>query len=223
MLRQINRQAMIASINPRSPVSETFRMLRTNLQFLINDDGLKVISVISANPGEGKSTTLVNLAITFADEGKRVLLIDGDLRRSSLHQIFQLRNEMGLSNYLGRKSDIQNIIHQTYIHNLDVITSGPVTYNPSELLGSAKFIQLIEQLKEQYDLVLFDSPPLIVADSKIIASKADGVIIVVKSGKTRRDDVLKLKNQLEGVNVNVLGVVLNNHKPQKMNGYHHYY
>ena len=223
MHRQINRQAIVTIINPRSHVAETFRMLRTNLQFLINEAAIQVISVISSNPGEGKSTTLVNLAITFADEGKRVVLIDGDLRRSSLHQIFQVRNEMGLSTYLRKKCDISNIISQTYIHNLDLITSGPIAYNPSELLGSTAFIQLIEQLKKQYDLILFDSPPLIVADSKIIASKADGVIILVKSGKTKRTDALKLKNQLEGINVKILGVVLNNHKPQKVSEYYEYY
>lgn len=219
-MQQINPLAMITDVNSLSPVSETYRMLRTNLQFLIYEHGIQVMSVVSANSSEGKTTTLVNLAITFANEGKRVILIDGDMRRSSLHQIFQLDNELGLSTLLRSRQELKTIIYQTHISNLDVITAGPIPINPSELLGSLEMNQLLDQLKSQYDLVLFDSPPLLVADSKIIARNSDGVIIIVRSGKTRRSDVLKVKSQLESVNVNILGVVLNNHKLKIKNYYY---
>jgi protein-tyrosine kinase len=221
MLRQTKRHAIITETNPFSPISETYRMLRTNLQFRIDEQSLKILSVCSAHAGEGKTTTLVNLAVTFAEEGKRVLLIDADLRRSTLHQIFHMSNEVGLSTLLRNKCELKLAIRNTHITNLDLIHSGPSYSNPSKLLGSTDMVLLLEQLKQQYDLILIDSPPLLdVAESKILASKSDGVVIIVKSGKTKRDAVLKVKAHLESVNVNILGVVLNNHKQKLHNDYY---
>ncbi|MCR8641094.1 CpsD/CapB family tyrosine-protein kinase [Paenibacillus sp. N1-5-1-14] len=222
-MRRTNRQALITDLNPLSPVSETYRMLRTNLQFLIQEQELEVLSVVSAHPGEGKTTTLVNLAITFANENRKVILIDGDLRRSTLHHIFHKNNDFGLSSVLRKYQELSNAIHSTHINNLDLITAGPVPINPSELLGSQGMKDVMEQLKARYDLILLDSPPLLVADSKIIARQSDGVMMIVRSGKTKRDDAWKVKTQLENVNVKLLGVVLNNHKLKNNNDYYNYY
>jgi len=199
-------------------------MLRTNLQFIIEEQSLQVIAVSSAHPGEGKTTTIVNLAITFANEGKRVVLIDADLRRSSLHSIFDLSNERGLSSILSKRCHTKDATRSSLIENLDIIPAGPMYPNPSELLHSPEMMELLAQLKSQYDLVLIDSPPvLVVADAKIIANRAEGVIMIVRSRKTKRSSALKAKNYLESSGVNILGFVLNNQMKNIERNYYGYY
>jgi len=224
MLRQIKRFAMIAETNPLSPVSESYRMLRTNLQFLMEEQSLQVISISSAYPGEGKTTTIINLAITFANEGKRVVLIDADMRRSTLHHMLSIPNDVGLSTVLSKRCTCKDAIRSSMIPNLDVIPAGPLTYHPSELLQSDEMLILLSHLKSQYDLVFIDVPPvLVVADAKIAASRADGVIMVIRSGKTKRDTALKTKAYLEKAGVNVIGFVLNDHKQRVKHSYYDYY
>lgn len=224
MSRQINHPAMITETNPLSPVSESYRILRTNLQFLLEEQSHQILSVTSAHPGEGKTTTIINLALSFAAEGKRVLLIDGDLRRSSIHHVFRLNNELGLSSVLSKRNDISEVIQSSHISNLDIIPSGPAPNRPSELLGSQELIDLFKRMKTHYDLILVDSPPLlVVSDAQIIVSRSDGVIMVVRAGKTRSQDAMKVKAYLEQIKANLLGVVLNHVKQKSQRQLYSYY
>lgn len=224
MSRQINHPAMITESNPLSPVSESYRILKTNIQFLLEEESHQILAVTSAHPGEGKTTTIINLSITFAAEGKRVLLIDGDLRRSSIHHVFRLNNELGLSSVLSKRNDISEVIQSTSISNLDIIPSGPAPNRPSELLGSQELDELLKQMKNHYDLILIDSPPvLVVSDAQIIVSRSDGVIMVVRAGKTRSQDALKVKAYLKHIKANLLGVVLNDVKHKSQRQFYNYY
>lgn len=225
MLRQTNRPALVTEINPNSPISENYRMLRTNLQFMnLDPSSVKALSVSSANPGEGKTTVLVNLAITLAQEGKRVILLDGDFRCPSLHHIFHFSNEIGMTSLLDKFFELKDVVRNTHIPNLDLIPSGPLTKNPNLLLNSECMTNLIAQAKAQYDFVLIDSPPILaVTEAKIIASMSDGVILVIQSGKTKRSAAIKAKDSLHIANANLIGVVLNNHRQQSSTEYHKYY
>ncbi|PZD95514.1 capsular biosynthesis protein [Paenibacillus sambharensis] len=215
MLRQNLKQAMVTEINPFSPVSESFRALRTHLQFVNQDEPLRVITAASAASGEGKTTTLVNLAIAYAQEGKRVVLIDGDMRRPNLHHVFAESNHVGLSNCLRDKLEATEVMRSTAIGGLFLIPSGPIPHNPAELLASRQMRELVEQLKGKADVVLIDGPPVLaVTDSKLIASYCDGVVLVVHTSKSKRELVKKAKEQLEAVKARVLGVVLNGQKHQ---------
>jgi capsular exopolysaccharide synthesis family protein len=224
MLRPINKRALITDSNPQSPIAEAYRALRTHLQFLGDEGSLQVITASSALPGEGKTTTLLNMAVVFAHEGKKVAVVDGDMRRPAIHEVFQVTNDIGLSSYLRHPYTLADVVCETNIPNLDVIPSGPIPPNPSELLGSARMDSLILQLREKYDIVLIDAPPvLVVTDGKLIASKCDGVVLVVHSKKSKRDMVRKAKEQLERVKANVLGVVLNGKRRSEREAFDTYY
>jgi len=167
--------------------------------------------VTSAMPEEGKSTTASNLAVAYAQEGKRVLLIDGDLRKPSLHHIFQQSNRIGLTNVLLNQYVLADVIEDTTILNLSVMTSGSLPPNPSEILGSAKMHQVMEELKGAFDIIVFDTPPVLaVTDALIISSLCDGVILTVHAGKVKKDLIRKAKSRLEHVKARIVGAVLNN-------------
>lgn len=218
-----NRHQLITALSPKAPISEAYRTLRTNVQFSAIDEQIKVLMVASAQAGEGKTTTISNLAVTYAQEGKKVLIIDTDLRKPSLHQVFSVSNHAGLSNALAGKYPVGEVLQKTSIDNLDVLPSGPVPPNPSEMLGSRKMRSMLEELGERYDLLLFDTPPVLsVTDAMIISSLCDGVILVVHSGKVKRDLVKKAKAQLEHVNARILGVVLNNLQLDKNSSMNYY-
>lgn len=219
-----DRQQLVTALNPKAPISEAYRTLRTNVQFSAIDDQIKVLMVASAQAGEGKTTTVSNLAVTYAQEGKKVLIIDTDLRKPTLHQVFAVSNHAGLSSVLAGRYPVGEVLQKTSIDNLDVLSSGPVPPNPSEMLGSRKMISLLEELSERYDILLFDTPPVLaVTDAMIISSLCDGVILVVNSGKVKKDLVKKAKAQLEHVNARILGVVLNNLQLDKNQSSNYYY
>lgn len=224
MSRQNNIANLITVSNPKSPISEAYRTLRTNIQFSSVDEPVRTVMVASAQAGEGKTTTITNLAVTYAMEGKRVLLIDADMRKPSLHRKFDLSNRTGLTSLLASQHHLSEVVQDTTVDQLFVVTSGPIPPNPSELLGSQRMKQLIADLREQYDIILIDTPPnLAVPDGMIISSLCDGVILVVQAGKVKRDLVRKAKNNLEHAGARILGVLLNNVDRKKGEGYYYYY
>jgi non-specific protein-tyrosine kinase len=204
---------LIAYYDPSSPVAEAYRTLRTNIQFSSLDKPVRTLLATSSGPEEGKSTTLANLAVVLAQAEKRVILVDCDLRKPSLHKLFGLPNTAGLTSLLVQDDLRELPLQEVGLAGLSVLTSGPLPPNPSELLGSQRLAHLIDRLKEEADYVLFDTPPVIaVTDAAVLATRLDGAILVVSAGKTRRDLAQKAKAQLERVNANILGVVLNNVK-----------
>lgn len=204
---------LITVAQPRSPVSEAYRTLRTSIQFLGLDRDLKTILITSAGPNEGKSTTLANLAVTFAEAGRDVIAVDCDLRRPSLHTLFDVPNDRGLTTAISDEIPLSEVLISTSVPHLRVLPSGIVPPNPSEILGSQRMDRVIAGLRDLADIVLFDAPPTIaVTDAAVLGVKVDGVLLVVSAGKTKRDHAVRAKGLLEKVNAKVLGVVLNNVK-----------
>lgn len=222
-LQQAPRK-LVAHTHPRSFVVEQFRTLRTNINFSSPDSDIRSIVVTSAAPGEGKSTAAANLAVVFAQEGKKVLLIDGDMRKPTTHHTFHMANLKGLSNVLTRQASIEEAVQATEVDRLDLLTCGPIPPNPAELLASQSMNKLMEQLKSMYDLVVFDAPPVLsVADGQLIASKCEGTILVVNSGETEKEQALKAKEAIAASNSRIIGAVLNNFVPLKDGYYYQYY
>lgn len=210
---------------PKAIVSENIKSLRTNLQFTAIDKDLKTILVTSTNASEGKSFVSTNLAISFAQADKRVLLIDCDLRKGRVHELFNISNSSGLSNLLtGDLRGFAKYIRPTKIKGLDVITCGTYPPNPSELLASKKNKRLISVLSEYYDIVIFDGAPVgDLADSVILSSFVDETIIVVKDANTKKSDLLDVKNSLDKVGARVAGVVFNMANRKSSKYYNSYY
>ncbi|MFN2290683.1 MAG: CpsD/CapB family tyrosine-protein kinase [Anaerolineae bacterium] len=203
---------LITISDPRSPISEAYRTLRTNLDFASLDQALKSLVVTSAGVGEGKSTTLANLAVVSAQAGRKVILVDADLRRPTLHQLFALSNEAGLTTMALDESMLASPpIQETDIEDLSVLTSGPLPPNPAELMGSRRMTEVIVALSEWADQVFFDTPPVVaVTDAAVLATKVDGVVLVVSAGKTRREYARTAVQRLEQVNARLVGTVLTN-------------
>ncbi|SDC04040.1 capsular exopolysaccharide family [Paenibacillus sp. UNCCL117] len=219
-----NRRPIITHENPKSPISEAYRTLRTNIQFSAIDEELRVIMVTSAGPGEGKSTTLTNLAVAYAQTDMKVVVIDADLRKPTMHHTFSVTNRWGLTSILAGQAKLGDVVQHTYVDNLSLITSGPIPPNPSEMLASKRMTALLDELKGIYDIILIDAPPtLAVTDSQIVATKCDGVILVVDSGKVKRDMAIKAKANLDHVKARILGVVLNNMDRKNAESYYYYY
>jgi capsular exopolysaccharide synthesis family protein len=206
--------SLVTVITPRSPVSEAYRTLRTNLEFSSLDKPLKTLVVTSPGPEEGKSTTLANLAVTMAQAEKQVILVDCDLRRPSQHEIFGQSNDVGLTTMVvDEKAMSQPPLLEIGVPGLLLMPSGPLPPNPSELVGSRRMQAIITALSERADIVLFDAPPIIaVTDAAVLASRVDGVLLVVKAGGTKRDHAQKAKALLDKVNAHLVGAVLNNVK-----------
>lgn len=200
--------------NPRSPISEAFRTLRTNLEFTSLDKPIRAMVVTSAAPEEGKSTTLANLAVAMAQAGKKVILVDCDLRRPSLHTIFGARNTPGLSDMMRDDALMAKPpLQDTAVANLRLLPSGTIPPNPAELLAARRMSDVIAALQQLADVVLFDAPPVIaVTDAAVLASKVDAVLLVINAGKTKREHAKKAKALLEKVNARLIGAVLNNVK-----------
>lgn len=205
---------LITLSNPRSPAAEAYRTLRTNLEFSSLDRPLRSMVVTSTGPEEGKSTTLANLAVAIAQAGKKVILADCDLRRPSLHQIFDVRNSAGITDLLRDETLLANPPFQdTPLANLKLLTSGQQPPNPAELLGSRRMSDLIAALLNRADMLLFDAPPIMaVTDAALLSTKVDGVLLVIGAGKTKRDHAHKAKALLDKVNARLIGAVLNNIK-----------
>jgi len=214
---------LITAVAPKSPISEQYRTVRTNIQYSSIDGDMRVLMVTSSGPGEGKSTTVANLAVTFAQLGKKVLLVDADLRKPTVHHTFAVNNQVGFTTVLTKQTSLEKAVVETDEQDLYVLTSGPIPPNPAELLSSKSMEQFIEEAKEQFDFVLFDTPPLLaVADPQILANQCDGSILVVYSERTEIDLAKKSKELLVNAKAKLLGVVLN-HKELKNNDYYYYY
>lgn len=214
----------ITHTNPKSPISEAYRVLRTNIQYSSFDTPLKAIIVTSAGPGEGKTTTIINLAITFAQMGSRVLLIDADLRRPKVHKVLGIDNRTGITNFLAIHDNYQKYINKCPVENLDILTSGAIPPNPSELLNSNAMKQFIQKTKEDYDIIFIDSPPIgTVTDAAILSTIVDGTILVAASGVVERDALVRAKELLSKVKANIIGVVLNKLDKNAQGNYYYYY
>ncbi|WP_317889860.1 CpsD/CapB family tyrosine-protein kinase [Sutcliffiella deserti] len=214
---------LIADKLPKSPISEQYRTIRTNIQFSFVDQQMRSIMVTSSGPAEGKSTTASNLAVVFAQQGKQVLFIDADLRKPTAHYTFQQENFKGLTTVLTKQTQLLETITPTKIANLDILTSGPIPPNPAELLSSRAMQELIADAYNQYDVVIFDTPPVLaVTDAQVLANQCDGTILVVSSGTTDKDSAVKAKELLDAAKAKLLGVVLNG-KKQKDSSYYYYY
>ncbi len=215
---------LITKDNTRSVIAEAYRILRTNMGFTELDRPCRTILMTSPNPTEGKSTTAANLAVVMAQAGHRVLLIDCDLRKPVQHRFFNLSNQYGLTNCLREKTIIPQAIHKTEEENLFVMPSGPVPPNPSEVLSARHTQGFWNTLKEQYDYIIIDAPPvLVVTDATILATQLDGVLLVVNSGETRIDHAREAKEQLTKGNAHIIGVVLNQVKKMDMEYNYYYY
>ncbi len=219
----LDENTIITHTNPKSPVSEAYRVLRTNIQYASIDNPLKTIVITSSGPMEGKTTTVTNLAVTFAQMGSRVLLIDADLRKPKVHKVFMLSNDTGLTNLLTSHEPNSKFIRSTAIPNLDILTSGTIPPNPSELLNSNTMKQFLQKLREEYDIILLDAPPVgSVTDAAIISTYVDGTILVARSAKVEREALKRSRELLDKVNANIIGVVLN-HLDKKSQGNYYYY
>jgi polysaccharide biosynthesis transport protein len=219
-------ECLYVAQQPRSPVSEAFRALRTNLEFSSVDKPLKTITVTSSVPMEGKTIVAANLAAIMAQGGKQVVLLDADLRRPSVHKILGLFNNVGLSDVIRGHLNLNDVNQQIEdVKGMSVITSGSLPPNPSELLGSARMTNVLKELSSQTDVVIIDSPPSLVADSQILAAKSDGVLIVIQPGNTHRDSAKAAVAQLRSAGANIIGVVLNRIPRDRSDYYggHQYY
>lgn len=204
---------LISQFNPGSKFAEQYRIIRTNIQYSPNIQGVQSIVVTSVAPGEGKTTTVANLGAVLAQQGKRVLIVDADIRKPSLHQFFDKPNYRGLTNILLNNYSLDGVVTSTTIKNLDILPSGPLPSSDSDLIGTNNMEHLIENIKELYDIVIIDSPPIIGnADAQVLANICDGSIMVTRSGKTRKDKALEAKNTLVNCKAKLMGVMLNEKK-----------
>ena len=218
-------EMLIVKNKPKSHISEAYRTLRTNIKFSSLDKPLNTIMVTSAVPQEGKTTNSINLALTIAESGKKVIIVDADLRVPIIHKIFNSDSKPGLTNVLVDNKKLSEVIKKAdeINSNLYYITSGPIPPNPSELLGSEKMKAVIEELKEQADTLIFDSAPVIgFADSLVLANQVDGVVLILNAGVVTRDAAKQAKLLLEKAKAKILGAVLNK-VDIKREGYYYYY
>jgi capsular exopolysaccharide synthesis family protein len=217
------RRKLVTAIDPKSPISEQYRTIRTNIQYSSIDKEIRAIMVTSSGPAEGKSTTAANLAVTFAQLGKKVLLVDADLRKPTVHHTFGMNNLFGFTTVLTKQKTLEKTFLETEEQDLFILTSGPIPPNPAELLSSNSMVQFLEEAKSQFEYVIFDTPPLLaVADPQILANQCDGSVLVVYSEKTEIDQAKKAKELLEHAKGKLLGVVLN-HKELQNSDYYYYY
>ncbi|TWH59741.1 capsular exopolysaccharide synthesis family protein [Desulfitobacterium sp. LBE] len=220
----MRRYSVETLANPKSAVSEAYRTLRTNIQFANVDNVIKKILFTSAGPGEGKSSTVANLAVSIAQSGKSVLIIDGDLRNPTQHKIFNVPNTHGLSTTL--VEEIHSLTHsvKTFTEGLELLPAGPIPPNPAELLGSKKMKQLLFDAAKAYDIVLIDSPPTIaVTDSSVLAQSVDGVVLILAAGEVKQEYALRAKEQLEKVGAKIIGTVINKVELKTKEHYYYYY
>ena len=222
--KPLNSPGLVSMINPKSIVAEQFRMVRTNLEFSIVDKDLKSFLVTSLAPSAGKSTISSNLAATFATQGKKVLLVDTDMRKPTIHKILKLRNNEGLSTLItSKEATIFEYIEKTEFENMYVLTSGATPPNPAELISSKRMEQLIEEMEQAFDLVIFDTPPVLaVADSQIMAGKVDGTLFVLRKGLDTKEQIQSANERMQSVNANVLGAIYNRIEPNDDTYYYEY-
>lgn len=216
--------SLVAIADQNSTITEQYRTIRSNIQFTSVDKELQTMVVTSSGPSEGKSTTSANLAVVFANSGKRVLLVDADLRKPTVALTFQIPNVRGLSNLLGdRTAGSKDYAQTTIIDNLWVMPSGPKPPNPSEMLGSKRMEEVIMELSQEFDLIIFDMPPVAtVTDAQILAAKTDGTLLVVRERQTKKQNLVKAYDLLRIAKANILGVVYNAAKKADDSSYYYY-
>lgn len=217
---------IITMNNPKSPIAEAYRGIRTSIEFSNLDKELKVINVTSSKQGEGKTTVISNLAVSFANLEKKVLIIDGDLRNPSVHRMFGISNIQGLTDILLNSKTLVECMHNTKEKNLHILTCGKMPPNPSEILSSKRMKEFVESLREYYDYIFIDAPPIgIVTDAGIISRYTDGTIFVVGSQDTDIEMAKISKERLEKIGANILGVVLNKYEANggSYDYYNYYY
>lgn len=222
-LNKMGRKLITIS-DSKSIIAEQFRTIRTSIKFSIPDTDFKTILVTSSITGEGKSTNTANLGVVFAQEGKKVLIVDADMRKPTLHHTFGVFNTVGLSTILSKQDEFYYAIQETPLVGLHILPSGPIPPNPAELLSSRTFSTFLEQAKKVYDMIIFDAPPLLsVTDAQILSHQCDGTLLIVYSGVAEKEDVIKAQSILTSSNAKILGVVLNQYKiPKKRQFYYKY-
>ena len=218
-------KSIISYNDPKSVISEQYRAIRTNIEYSNVDQNTKTILVTSSDKNEGKTTTVSNLAVSFANLNKKVLLIDCDLRNASIHKMFRLNNIYGLTDILAKDRAVDKCIQETELENLYILTAGSTPPNPAEILSSEKMKNLIEDLKNIYDYIFIDTPPIgLVTDAGILSSFTDGVVLVVKSESVEKKYLEETKKKLDAVDARILGAILNSYKSeQKDYNYYSYY
>ncbi|MGM0214854.1 CpsD/CapB family tyrosine-protein kinase [Enterococcus sp. AZ109] len=214
---------LVTLADPYSSFAEQYRKIRSNIRFASVDRELKTIAVTSAGEKEGKSTTSANLAVVFADAGNRVLLVDADLRSPSLAIAFKLQKVKGLSSYLSdREADIRDYYLESGIENLQIMTSGPRPPKPSEMLGSQRMKECINSMRSEFDVIIFDLPPVtVVTDAQLIAAQTDGTILVVRKQQTNKYELAKAKQLLDLANAKIIGAVYNGEELNAASNYHY--
>ena len=206
---------------PKSIDAEAYRSLRSNIEYSSFDDEYRVIVVTSSVPGEGKSTTAGNLAIALEQSGNKVLLVDCDMRKPSIHKKFKISNEAGTAELLLRKKCFEDVAND-YNENLTIITAGKIPPNPSEMLASRAMTAFIEEMKNEFKYIILDTPPLqAVTDAQVLSTKADGVLLVVRAGSTKKEMVLNSVDLINKVHGKVIGTVLNGVENKKNNYYYY--
>jgi capsular exopolysaccharide synthesis family protein len=214
---------LIMRRDPKNPVSEAYRTLGTNIQYMASQQQLRVIMLTSSMGGEGKSTTTSNLAVVLAQAGKRVILISADLRRPRIHNFFGLRNELGLSNVLSEGATLAQVARDPGVTNLRIVTGGFVPHDPAALLGGQRAARFIESLREVADFVLIDTPPVLaVADASILAPLVDGTVFVLDANHSSRSAMVQSRDQLDNAGANIIGIVYNNFDPGQTSAYPYY-
>ena len=218
---------LVTQHDPKSPAAEAYKVIRTSIQFAKAGNSLKTIAITSCTPDEGKSTTAANLAIVLTQTGKRVLLMDCDMRNPTVHKNFKLSNKVGLSSCISLGTELDEAVQETELENLDALTSGVIPPNPSELLGSERMHDILSRAREEYDYVLIDTPPVLpVTDALVLSRIVDGVVLVLDSGEIKVEMARDVKNQLVHAGANILGVVLNKVRSEHHGygyGYYYYY
>ena len=215
-------EKIISIRNPKSPISESYRGIRTSIEFSNLDKEMKIINVTSSMQNEGKSTVIANLAVSFANLEKKVLLLEGDLRNPSVHRMFNISNINGLTDILLNNKNFAECVHCTEVKNLHILTCGAVPPNPSEILSSKKMKDFINELREYYDYIFIDTPPIgIVTDAGIVSTYSDGCVFVVGSKQCDIEMAKIAKKRLEDVGANIIGAVLNKFEAEG-SGYNYY-
>ena len=219
--QEIKSDKLVALHHKKSPATEAFRTIRTNLQFMSPDKELKVIMVTGSEAGIGKSTVASNLALTFSMTGQKTLLIDTDMRKPMLHKLFDLPNFQGLSSYLaGDQDEIEDLIQECKHSGTFLLPAGPIPPNPSEMLNSKKMEDLIKKCKKENAITIIDAPPLLpVTDALLLSQKVDGVIMVAETNQTKKEVFTKGIERLQQVNANILGTILNKYPVNKSSYY----